>query len=51
MEHHFPTPYSHVGAGTVDVHFVVEDTVVDVLKVEDEKEVMVEVSEEDVDVL
>ena len=33
------------------MHFDAADTVVDVLKVQDENEVMVEVAEEDVDVL
>ena len=50
-EHQFPIPYSHVGAGTAEVHCDVNDMVVDVLKVLDEIEVMVEMSEEDVDVL
>ena len=51
LEHHFPIAYSQVGAGAVDVHFDAADAVVDVLKVLDENEVMVDVAEEDVDVL
>ncbi|MCJ1484375.1 hypothetical protein MMC06_004546, partial [Schaereria dolodes] len=41
-EHQFPQPYSHVGAGTVAEHFDAIEDLVEVIKVVDEMDVVVE---------